>query len=271
MDHLGFEGISHSVMSNESYDSWQGTAQCKAAPHGAFQCGDKTVVTQFRDPSAVLQANMVGDFIKKHRGKLHGAAVIGEGLLAVAASVAALVVTHGASALPSILGLAFGFVKIIRGIIMIAGDSEQDEEQKADLKKITDILRTLEGIAALSIGAVIGHPGPLLFGIAKTLRSLLTAYAHFTGVDDKSTKGKVIRAINAGLHAVEVVGLAISGGAALKAGHTAVGVLGLVGTGSKAVRTADNIHSVSSDIKEGQPQAGDQPPNEHSSLLEHSV
>ena len=231
-------GISTTIMSNEAYADWQGTAQFKTSLHGACKAGDKTVVTQFKDSSEVAQL-----FLSP---KMKAGLVMAEGALTFIAGIVAIGLTAGTAALPALIPAiattTIGAIKFVRGALMWG------ENKPEGLKLVViDALRGLEAAAAI-LGAAFLDPSMLfklpmlVFGIAKAVRSLATALTDWLGEDTQHTIiRKGLMGLSSLAHAVEVASLAIASpemmmeGGAKIAGGLAVGAAAV----SKAARTAD--------------------------------
>lgn len=170
-------------MSNEAYAAWKETAQCKMGLYGACSAGDKTIVTQFKDPSQVTQLFL------SPKGK--AGRVMAEGALTLIAGVIAIGITANPLAimtiLPAIMTTLVGVAKFARGLLMW-GDNKPEGGKLA----IIDALRGVEAAAAV-LGAVHLGPSPLtkipllVFGIAKVVRSLATAITDWLGEDTDHT------------------------------------------------------------------------------------
>ncbi|MEN2399205.1 DUF4157 domain-containing protein [Flavobacterium sp. MC2016-06] len=197
MDHLGMAGVNYAIMSQTGYNQWQKTVQAKSIS-GVQQYGDQVVVTQFQESDEIQQYFL--------SNKTLGNLIILEGILATAAGVAILAVSHGVAFLPGITMIGVGIAKMIRGYYSKI-DKPTPKEQK-----IINGLRLFEAALAL-IGAGIGHNIPLIiFGAAKALRSLLHMVIDGMDKANPTIYFKIINGIAAALHWIEVTAGFVAGG-----------------------------------------------------------
>jgi hypothetical protein len=241
MDDMGFEGIDYAVMSLKAYDGWKDTIQAKMTINGTAIAGDQVVVTQFNNPANIAQMIKLG-------AKVKGGLLIAEGLLTLAAGTAGLFLSGGVGLVPGLLAIGVGVSKVIRGAITIYSDGKPKGKQLV----VMDALRGLEAAAALATGIVTGHPGAIVYGVAKGLRALLTAVTDWMGEGTEfKTRRKILMGISAALHAVEVFAGMIGGIGALDKGDAASGAdaginyaIGGVALGvsvSKSYRATDQL------------------------------
>ena len=232
------DGMAISSMSNAAYANWQTTLQCKQAPHGAVSVGDRTLVTQYKAAGDILQLFQWPKLSSKTLDRVKGGLVALEGALTFGVALAAGVLSGGVGAVPAIMGMIVGGVKFARGVLMAI---EVKPENKGTKAKVVDVLRGLEAAGAL-VGAahIEGFKQlPLIvFGIAKSLRSLATFLANCMGEETNwplLRKGLMMFATAA--HAVEAFALMISGmDASSLSEFLGAGASAVVG-GSKAFRT----------------------------------
>lgn len=232
------DGMTLASMTPASYAAWQGTAQCKAAPHGAISIGNRTLVTQYKRSQQIMQLLGWPSFSSDTLTRVKGGLVALEGALTFGVSLAAGVLSGGVGTLPAIVGMVVGGVKFARGIIMTIKVSDANKGKKAAL---VDVLRALE--AAGSIVGALNVDGfrrlPLLvFGIAKAFRSLLTMITDYMGEEtDWPLFRKFLMMVSTAAHYVEACALTISGmDAGELAEYLGAGVAATVGA-SKAIRT----------------------------------
>ncbi|PCK08971.1 MAG: hypothetical protein COA42_06435 [Alteromonadaceae bacterium] len=233
MDNHGLADVGYTTMSKADYGQWQNTVQCKSTMHGVAEHGDQVFVTQFLNPKDVMQQ---AGFLGKAKGWL----VALEGVLAIAAGVALTAVTAGLAAIPGIVAIIVGTMKVIRGMLMIY-DGKQKEH--SPLRKVLiDTLRHLEAIVALVGGTIAGNPALIVFGAAKTMRSLLSYMLSGKKEDANSTFTRVIHGISSGLHFIEVAAGTFAGVSSVTEGGTAVvgGALTLGVAASKFGRASDS-------------------------------
>ncbi|MBW4706666.1 DUF4157 domain-containing protein [Roseobacter sp. YSTF-M11] len=232
------DGMAIASMSPAAYANWQGTLQCKMAPHGAISVGNRMLVTQYKASSDVLQRFQWPSLSSKKLDRVKGGLVALEGALTFGVALAAGVLSGGVGAIPAIMGMIVGGVKFARGILMAI---EVKPENKGIKAKVVDVMRGLEAAGAL-VGAshVDGFKQlPLLvFGVAKSLRSIATFLANCMGEETNwplLRKGLMMFATAA--HAVEAFALMISGlDASSLSEFLGAGASAVVG-GSKAFRT----------------------------------
>lgn len=233
-------GVSATTMSNEAFAEWKETAQCKMGLHGACRAGDKTIVTQFKDPSQITQLLS---------SKMKAGLVMAEGALTFIAGIVAIVVTASTgqipAMIPAIMTTVVGALKFGRGLIM------WKENSLGKHPALIDALRALEAAAAL-VGAAFLDPSSffkiplLIFGVAKAVRSLATAITDWMGED---TGQPIIRKGLMGLaslaHALEVAALAVASPVMIAEGDSKI--LGGLAMGavaiSKGIRTVDQSKS----------------------------
>lgn len=224
MDHLGITGVNYAVMNQAGYSQWQKTAQAKFMS-SAHHNGDQVVVTQFQNQNEVQQYLLSNKFI--------GGLVILEGILALAAGVALLVVSHGVAFAPGLTAISVGVAKIVRGAVTIHAGDKPTPGQKA----VMDALRFFEASVALAGAAIGGNIPGMIFGVAKTLRSLLHLLMSCMNKENPSLAYKVFSGIAAALHWIEVTAGFVSGGID---SHAAVGSEGT----SKAIKAITATNSI---------------------------
>ncbi|WP_246239896.1 eCIS core domain-containing protein [Pseudoalteromonas caenipelagi] len=237
----GMDGVNYSVMSQDSYQLWQKSKQGTAQLHGKCVDGNKVVVTQFQDTA---QQFSLGP-------KTKGLLLISEGVLTAVAGGVVIAATHGTLAIPGILSVCVGVSKFIRGVTTIClGNKKPTDGVKAKLAfALMDGLRTFEAGASIA-SAIIGGGNPvkmtisLVFGLAKSIRSICTAIADFinssqTGAQDYPKLLGFVKKVAAIAHWVEVGAGTLSGGASLVGGNTVGGLTGLATAASKTVRAKD--------------------------------
>lgn len=243
MDGMGMEGVNYAMMSQDSYAQWQQTVQAKSIS-GVCHQGDRVFVTQLRNQADVRQL--------KFSANLRGGLLITEGVLTLAAGIAAVLITHGIGLIPGIAAISVGVAKIVRGIVTIKAGEEPTAKQKA----VIHALRTFEAAAAIVGATAAGlNIAGLVFGVAKALRSLLMILADFINKDNSPFIHKGVTRMAAALHVVEV-GAGIAAGVGLVEGAAAAtttmtmgakiaGATGTIGTAvSKAFRAGDqNINA----------------------------
>lgn len=225
------DGIAYTSMSDAAYADWRQTVQCKMGLHGAYSHGGKTTVAQFNNPAEVMQMISLS---KKAKAVL----LVLEGVLTISASIGAMVATGGVAALPALVGVAVGVVKLLRAYLTYKGEEEG-----------SDLLRYIEALLAIVGGLSSGNPAILVFAFAKLLRSILAFFVarKDDGEKEKSVGNKIIMSVSTVLHAVEVAALAFAGGTNIAEGLSGAGDTSLVLGGaavagvavSKGIRTAD--------------------------------
>lgn len=258
MDNLGMTGVDYAVMSRASYGQWQNTVQAKSQTTGVCHQGDQVVITQFRNPQEVMQqAGFLGPKVK-------GALIIGEGILTLAAGIAMITVSSGVALIPGISSVVVGIAKIVRGSLSIYNGVQSDKaataispdaqarikEQNAKRTHVMDILRGIEAVAATVGAAAMVNPAGLVFGLAKMIRSLLTALANYLNKDKHPNAIAGMKKIAAAMHVLEVFAGGFSGvsGIAKGAGDSVqsgvklgASIAGTTVAGSKAVRATDQV------------------------------
>ncbi|MEP0984326.1 DUF4157 domain-containing protein [Ekhidna sp.] len=240
MEHLGYRDVTFAQMSHQQYGQWKDTVQGKFDVHAASAFQGGLIVTQFKNPNEVLQ--MAGFF----PAGLKGALLIAEGILTVAGGIAGLYLSAGVGTFPGAVAIGIGVVKIGRGIFTIYAGEEPSGKQKA----LMDSIRAVEGAAALIGGAIAGNPAVVIFGLAKSIRSLLMAATDYMGKDTHHPVArKALLELSTACHALEVFA-GIGGGVGFleKAGgatgsdagiHKGIGAVTFIGSASKAARTVD--------------------------------
>jgi len=232
MDHLGIPGVNYAVMNQKNYNQWQHTIQAKSALNGVQHNGDQVVVTQFQNSDEVKQFFLPN--------KVVGGLVILEGILSLAAGVALLVISHGAAFVPGIAGISVGVAKIVRGALTIHGGDKPSPKHKAAI----DALRLFEAAVALTAGAIgMNIPG-IIFGVAKTLRSLLHILMDCMDKDNPSLAYKVFSGIASALHWIEVAAGFASGSIdAHHAGGSEIATKAITATNSMSVSTSKIVRA----------------------------
>ncbi len=226
MDAMGMEGVNYASMSQESYGQWQNTIQAKSM-NGVCHRGDQVFVTQFRNPTDVRQHAL--------SSTLKGGLLIGEGVLTLAAGVAAILITHGIGLIPGIAAISVGVSKVVRGIVTIKAGEAPSNKQKA----VMHALRTFEAAAAIVGATAAGlNIAGLVFGVAKALRSLLMILADMINKDNSPMIHKGVTRLAAAMHVIEV-GAGIASGIGLVGG--AVAATTTATTASKAVSSAGTL------------------------------
>ncbi len=261
------QGARAAVMSNADYAAWKGTIQCRLAPHGASRQGNTTLVTQYNNPTQVIQGWFLSKNTKGLLLYLEGGLTLLAGLTALGVAVIA-----GPAAFPAVfaglMSVGVGISKIWRGYLMRSGDPAPDPalspaqnravaaQTKADRRERMDQLRAFEALLA-TLGAMALAFDPkatataaslIVFGVAKGVRSFATWLAKDDPEGTTSTAAKVAAAA----HVVETAALFFAGGFSLDAGISGGAELALnggpkIGAGasfvavglSKGVRAAD--------------------------------
>ncbi len=234
MDHLGVPGVNYTVMNQASYGQWQTTAQAKSNLNGVHHHGEQVVVTQFQNSKEVQQYFL--------SNRVVGGLVIAEGVLSLAAGIAILALSHGIALVPGVVAIAVGVAKIARGAVTAYANDKPKNWQKA----LIDSLRLFEASASLVSAATGGNIAGMVFGVAKTLRSLLHFLIDCMDKDNSAIAHKALSSIAAALHWIEV-GAGIAGGgldshSALNGGggiKTTTAITGLGVATSKAVRASN--------------------------------
>ncbi|MFK8006909.1 MAG: DUF4157 domain-containing protein [Saprospiraceae bacterium] len=224
MNEMGFEGIDYAVMSLKAYSGWKETIQAKKNITGTIHADNRVIVTQFNNSAEVAQ-------MIKLSQKVKGGLLIAEGVLTAAAGTAGIFLSHGVGIVPGIIAIGIGISKITRGVISI----KSGEKPGPKATVVLDALRAFEGVAALVGGILTGHPAAIVYGIAKSLRSLLTAITDYMGEDTSHPLvKKALKGISATLHVIETFAGMFGG----------IGALGKIGGSS----TADSIIHGSSGV-----------------------
>lgn len=224
--HSQDDGITYTLMSDAAYADWRQTIQCKMGLHGAYSYGGNTVVTQYKNPAEVMQMISLGS-----KGK--AILLVLEGALTIAAGIGAMVASGGVGVIPALIAVAVGVVKMLRAYATYKGK-----------KTSPKVLRFIESGLAIAGGLSSGNPAIIVFAFAKLLRSILEFFIESKdGVKAESLRNKIIMSVTTVLHAVEVVALAIAGGANITGGGDIDVVLGgaaVAGVAaSKGIRTVD--------------------------------
>ncbi len=240
MDSMGMDDVHYSVMSERSYKQWQKSDQGTLQMHGTARHGNNVIVTQFKKANPYLPVGPVGPVHRFLGNKWKGAFIIAEGVLSLAAGIiltGSPIPGTAAIGMPQIL---IGALKIVRGIMTM-----MDNDDRSSLYKgVMDAIRMAEAVIAIANAGK--DPRKWVFGIAKALRSLITAITNYMGKEKTNSTwyGRGMKKMAAGLHAIEVAAAATLGISGVGAGETAkvIGGAATLGVaGSKAVRTADQI------------------------------
>ncbi|WP_082603471.1 DUF4157 domain-containing protein [Flavobacterium sp. Root901] len=249
MDHLGIPGVNYAVMNQSDYGQWQQTTQAKFMS-GVHYNGSQVVVTQFQNSEAVRQ-------LFPSPSTITGSLIIAEGLLSLAASIAFFSLSGENSLMAGLMALGVAVSKIIRGVFTIMGGKDPSGKQQI----VIDTLRGFEAGLALAVGIKTENNPGIVFGVAKSLRSLLQAVMDYLGKENPSTAYKISSGFAAALHWIEVAALAASGGIAVDNNNTVTGGLNIGVAASKTVRSGYQSKNAYAAIKT--PAA----PTENSSLL----
>lgn len=249
MEHLGFQGINYTVMSQKSYGQWQKTIQAKSTMNGVHQSTDKVVVTQFQNSNEITQYFL--------SGKIVGGLVILEGLLALAAGAVILSSLTESAIIPGLGAVGVGISKIIRGLVTAYGNDKPSGKQKIAI----DLLRGFEAGVALAVGLKTENKAGIVFGVAKSMRSLLHGVMDWMGKDNPSIVNKIAAGFAAALHWVEVIAVFTAGSIDLHSGiggkDAAKGVTGGANIGiaaSKALRAANQTAGAKKIISPSRPE-----------------
>lgn len=236
----GAEGVDYSVMSSQQYSNWQGTVQGKFAQHHATHSGDRVAVAQLQQSYDVLQR---AGFLS---GAWKGGLIITEGILSIVSGGASIALSGGTGIVPGAMSVGIGAVKVGRGILTICAGDKPSGKWLAAL----DILRGIESIVSIISGALTENLPVLIFGIAKLVRSLITAITDAMGNETEHyyvRKGLMILAT--GCHYLEVAAGTWAGAKSIEKGISSegmdehlqktIGSANVVISGSKTVRATD--------------------------------
>jgi len=229
MEHLGIPGINYTVMSQAGYGQWKDTVQAKSTINGVHHNDDQVVVTQFQNSMEVQQ------YFLSNRAV--GGLVVLEGILSLAAGVAILALSHGVALAPGIAAILVGIAKIVRGAVTIHGNDKPTNKQKA----LIDSLRLFEAAAGLVGAAMGGNIAGVVFGVAKSLRSVLHFFIDFMDKDNSPIVHKVLSGVAAALHWIEVGAGVASGVVDAKGASHLLGTGNTLAGASKAVTASSSL------------------------------
>lgn len=205
-------GIAATSMSSADYDTWKNTLQGKFTHHGTCVSGDRTFVTQFKPGPGTMQLWGWPEWAKPSEdsaARLTGGLIMAEAVLTLAAAIAAGAVLNLLGTIPAVVGIVVGSLKFLRGALVYSN------APPATKKRLGDTGRLIEGSLAILGAANLTdfRKWPLIiFGIAKTLRSIVQFIADELELHDSSPGlQKGLNLIASGLHGIEAIAIFISG------------------------------------------------------------